>query len=193
MTRQGALLTLTADVDNDGTDETGEFDLSTGIEITPGIRTGDLIGQAGSNAGAIIDYVAPGSGGRAGFNLDIGGGAATYEISFRGYEGNNDPWGDGSADNQADASGEGVFRQMSVLHRYLNQGTFDSTSSATLEWGDYDSGASAAYSAIDVTPEEPRTTFDADAESSVFGGTITLVATRAIADAATPSEQQNSR
>lgn len=193
MTLQGAELTLSADVDGDGSAETGTFDLSAGIEITPGIRTGDLVGGIGSQAAAIVDFVPNvGDSGRAGFNLDIGGGAATYEVAFSGYEGNNDPWGDGSNDNQADASGEGVFRQMSVLHRYLNRGTFDSRDAATLAWGDYSS--SGAYSTISVTPEEPRMTFAAEEQTSVFDGTITLISTRAIEDAAqTASQQQNEK
>lgn len=187
MTLRGAKLYMSADVDGDGVTEDGVFNLSAGIEISPGIQTGDLIGQTGSQAGAIMDYVAGDDQGRAGFNLDIGGGFATYRISFKSFEGYSGQWGDGSSDPQADASGEDVWRQMSVWQRYLDRGTYDSENAATLEWGDY--SQSGVYEPIAVTIQEPSATFAAEEQTSVYGGDITLIATRALAQAAVSQAQ----
>ncbi|MFW5896257.1 MAG: hypothetical protein ACOCUA_02620 [archaeon] len=184
---EGAKLIMSADVDDDGMKEDGEFGLSAGIEITPGVRTGDLIGPTGSQAGAIIDFVANAANGRAGFNLDIGGGAATYQISFNGFEGHAAQWGDGSDNPAADASGEGVWRQMSVWQRYLDRGTYDSTNAASLEWGEYSKGG--VYDPISVAIEEPSATFAAEEETSVWDGTVTLVSTRALSQAAYSQDQ----
>jgi len=59
-------------------------------------------------------------------------------------------------------------------------GTYDSTSPATLEWGEFSS--SGVYSPYKVTPEEPSQVFDATEQTSVNRGDITLVATRDITD-----------
>jgi len=188
---KGAKLTMEADVDDDGSDETGVFDLSTGIQISPGVRTGELIGGTGSTIGALVnDITNSGGNGRAGFNLDAGGGAATYTIEFVGFEGNVDQWGDGTSNAQADASGEDVWRQLSVFQRYLDVGTYDSRNAATLEWGEFSSGG--VYSPIAVTPEEPQLTFDAYEQSSTFDGSITFVSTRALNQAAISAAQDES-
>lgn len=186
MTLRGATLSMSADVDGDGTDEDGVFDFSGGINIEPGIRTGDLIGQTGSQASAIVDYVKSESG-RSGFNLDIGGGAAVYRISFRNWEGSSGQWGDGSSDPKADATGEDVWRQMSVWQRYLDWGTYDSRNAATLEWGDY--SQSGAYSPIAVTIEEPSASFTAEKQTSVYEGDITLISISALEKAAVSQAQ----
>jgi len=190
VTLRGARLTLPADVDGDGQAEQGVFDLSTGVSITPGIRTGDLIGQTGSQAAALIDYVSPGDQGRAGYNLDVGGGAAFYRVEFRGFEGSSGRWGNGSSDDVADAEAEDVWRQLSVWQRYLNRGEFDSRSPATFEWGDYSS--SGAYDPIAVSVEEPAATFSAEEQTSVFSGDVTLISVRAI-EQARQSTAQDSR
>lgn len=186
---KGARLTMSADVDGTGV-VTGVFDLSTGIEISPRIRTGDLIGPTGSTVGALVDVATGDDQGRAGFRLDAGGGAAVYDINFVNFEGSDGRWGDGTTNDAADAEGEDVWRQMSVFHRYLNRGTYDSRNAATLEWGEFSS--SGVYAPISVTPEEPATTFAAEEESSVFDGSVTLVATRALSQAAV-SQKQNTK
>ena len=187
----GARLHLDADVDEDGTNESGTFDLSKGIEISPGIRTGDLIGQAGSAAASVIDYISGSEDGRAGFNLDAGGGAKVAEINFSSFEGSDGQWGDGSDNAAADASGEAVFRQMSVLFRYLDRGTFDSRGPAVLEWGEF--SESGEFTPLQVSPEEPTVSFAAEEESSVFDGSITLVSTRDISELTSLWQEQDNR
>jgi len=187
MTLRGARLTLEADVDEDGNIETGVFSLGTGIEISPQIRTGQLIGRTGSTIGAVADTFT-GESGRAGFQLDAGAGAFIVDVQFRGTETPKGRWGDGSTNPEADAEGEGVFRQLSVLMRYLNRGTFDSRNAGTLEWGDY--SASGAYGPLNVAPEEPQLTFSAEEQTSSFDGSISLVAVRNI-EAAVVSQQQD--
>jgi len=174
----GARLTMDADVDGDGNTETGVFDLSNGIDITPRIRTGDLIAQAGSSAGSFIDYISGDENGRAGYNIDAGGGAAAVDIQFKSWEGSTGRWGDGSGTDQADAEGDAVLRQMSVFWRYLNRGKYDSKSPATFEWGEFSS--SGVYDPLQVTFEEPSTSFTAEEQASVFNGTVTVIATRSL-------------
>jgi hypothetical protein len=187
----GAKITMSADVDGDGSDETGVFDLSTGITLNPSIRTGDLIGGAGSSAFSIVDRVIGDDGQRAGFNLDIGGGAEVATIDFRSFEGSTGRWGDGTSNDQADAEGDSVQRQISVLFQYLRTGTYDSRNAIKLEWGEFsDPGV---YEALNVTFEEPTLTFDADEQTSAFDGSITFVSTRSIEEATTASNQQNER
>jgi hypothetical protein len=188
--RRGATLTLEADVDQDLSLETGVFDLDGGIEISPSIRTGDLIGPTGSSFSGLIDLFTGEQSGRAGFRLDAGGGAFVVDIQFKNWEGSTNRWGDGSGDDAADAEGEGVFRQLSVLSRYLNRGTFDSRGGAELSWGEY--STSGEYNPIQVAVEEPQVTFVADEETSTFDGSFTLVATRSITQAAV-SQQQDQR
>ena len=191
---RGAELYLSADVDGDGQLEEGRFVLTQqSIDIAPTIRTGYLIGPVGSSVGAIVDTFSGQESGRAGWRLDAGGGAFAIEVSFRrGFDGPDGQWGDGSGDPQADATGEGVFRAMSVLMRYLNRGTYDSRggSEAILHWGEYE--PDGVYNPIKVAPEEPRVQFTAEDQSSVFDGSLTLVATRSITQAAV-SQQQDQR
>lgn len=191
MTRKGATLTLTADVDEDGTDETGTFVLDGNIDISPFIRTGDLIGPTGSSVGAIVDLATGDDQNRGGFRLDAGGGALGVEVSFVSWEGSSNQWGNtGLGSSAGDATGDGVFRQLSVFIRYLDRGTFDSLGAATLEWGEY--SASGDYAAMSVAPEEPRLTFNAEEETSTVDGSVTLISTRSISQAAV-SEAQDSR
>jgi hypothetical protein len=187
---ESARLTLEADVDGDGAVETGVFSFDGPVEISPGIRTGNLIGPTGSNVGALVDVVTGNDAGRAGFRLDAGGGAFVITVNFRGWEGSTNRWGDGSGEAKADAEGEGVFRQLSVLMRYLNRGEYDSRGGATFEYGEYSS--SGVYAPINVAPEEPQVSFSAEEQISTFDGSITLVATRSIEQAAV-SQQQDQR
>lgn len=181
MVRKGAQLTLKADADNDNSTETGVFDLSRGITISPQIRTGKLIGERGGVFASALNF-ATGAGdeGRGGFTLDAGAGAHVVVISFNSFEGSTGRWGDGSASDETDAEGEGVWRQISVLQRYLDVGTFDSQNPATLEYGEFSS--SGVYSPLEVSPEEPGLTFDATEQTSVFAGDLTFVSTRAISE-----------
>lgn len=179
---RGARLELTADVDKGRNGEaTGVFDLGTGVELSPRIRTGNLIGPTGSQVGAIFDVITGGDNERAGYRLDVGGGAFVVDVSFRNYEGSNGRWGDGTTNDKADAEGEGVYRQLSVLARYLNRGTFDSRDAGKLEWGEY--STSGVFTPIPVAPEEPQVTFAAEEQTSTFDGSISLVAVRNIAEA----------
>ena len=186
---KGARLHLDADVDGDGDVENGVFDMSTGIELNPSIRTGKLIGNGASTAASVMNYFIDLDAGRAGFSLDAGGGAAVATISFQSFEGSDGRWGDGSGNDQADAEGDDVWRQISVLHQYLDVGTYDSRSPAVLEWGEH--ATDGVYDPYTVTPEEPSQVFDAKEETSVHQGDITLVSTRDVATFL--SQQQNTK
>lgn len=169
-----AQLTVEADVDsNSSGTETGVFDFTGNLEITPGIRTGYLIGGRGSTINAIIQsYLGNQANKRRGIFLDLGGGAQTVEIKFRGWDGSGDVWGDTSAGAEADATNEGPLSQMAVLIKYLNVAEIDSRNPATLEYGEWSSGG--RYEPLDVVVEGPNLTAAAE-DGSWFDGTMTFV------------------
>jgi hypothetical protein len=172
--RRGAKLELDADVGAGG-ERTGEFELDSGIEITTSVRTGKLFDGRGSGIiSAVGEEVGVIDEGRAGFSLDIGGGALVVDVQFVNFEGSAGQWGDGSNDDRADATGDEVFRQLSILTRYLQVGTFDSDNPARLSFGEFGN----LYPKLTVTPEEPRLSVSADDPSRITGN-ITLVSTRA--------------
>lgn len=181
--------TLSLEADPGGGPTTGVFDLTGNIDISPGIRTRNPIGSTGTRVSALSDATATDAN-RADYLFDAGAGALVVKVDFRGWEGRADPWGDGSDDPRADASGEDVWRQMSVLTRYLDRGTFDSRGGATLEWGEF--STDGVYEPVPVAPEQPRTSFTATDGTAVFDGSLTLVAARSI-DRATLSQRQDTR
>lgn len=189
MTKQGATLTLSADVDEDGNDETGVFVLDGNINISPFIRTGYLIGRTGSTIGGLIDFATGNDQNRGAFQLDAGGGALGVDIDFNYWEGSSNQWGNtGSGGSAGDATGDPVWRQLSVLIRYLDRGTFDSLGAATLEWGEY--STSGDYRPMSVAPEEPRLTFNAEEQTSMVDGSLTLLSTRSISQAVASQQQE---
>lgn len=178
MTLQRAELTLSADVDNDGTQEDGVFVLEDDITIQPQVRTGFLIGGRGSEANSIIqDNAGGGTSSRAGLYLDLGGGQHVIEIEFSKWEGAPQQWGNTGDDTeltQGDATGADPITQMGVLMRYLTVGTYDSVQPATLEYGEYsDSGL---YSPLDVVIEGPQVRRSAE-DGSWIDGTLTCIET----------------
>lgn len=177
--RRGAKLELDANVGSRGV-RNGEFELDAGIEITTSVRTGKLFdGRGAGILSAAAEQIGAIDDGRAGFSLDIGGGALVVDIQFTNFEGSQGQWGDGSNDSAADATGEDVWRQLSVLTRYLQVGTFDSEDPANLSFGEFRFGGE--YPRLAVTPEEPRLTVAAD-DPAIITGNITLVSTRAFDD-----------
>jgi len=183
MTLQRAVFRVSADVDNDGTAEDGEFHLYGNLELTPGLRTGYLLGgQTGATANAVTgDLTDRENVNRRPYYLDLGGGARTVEARFRGWEGAEDDddnpvqWGntgDPTTLTKADATGADPLTQIDVLMRYLTEGEIDSRDPATLEYGEYSSGG--LYSPLDVAVEGPQFTRAGD-EGDWFDGTMTFV------------------
>ena len=183
MTHQQATFRVSADVDDDGVQENGVFELYGNLELTVGVRTGYLVGgQTGSTANAIIsDIVGQQEANRRPFYLDLGGGARTVEARFRGWEGAEDDdgnpvqWGNtGNAGSptKADATGADPLTQIDVLMRYLTEAEIDSRNPATLEYGEY--STSGLYSPLDVAVEGPQFTRAGD-EGDWFDGTMTFI------------------
>jgi len=170
----GARLTITSDPDTDGSDETGVFELFEQTSLEAGVETLDLIGPVGQQAITAVDKLPLlDIDGAGGFSLNAGANVETYTIDFSDFGGSTRRWGDGSADSQRDAEGEGPQRQLSVLHQYLRQGAFDSRNPIVLEF--YEFSSSGVYSPIDVKPVNPSQRFDPTQRSAAtFDGQLEL-------------------
>lgn len=176
MTLQKAKLTVDADVDGDGSAETGIFEFEGNLNITTGIRTGFIIENRGSTINSVVSSnIGNGESKRRGVFLDLGGGTHYVEVNFRGWEGSPGQWGDDGTDDgvsKTDATGAGPVSQLDVLKKYLLVGEFDSRGPATLEYGEYSS--SGVYEPLDVVVEAPQSTKAAE-DGSWFDGSITFL------------------
>lgn len=178
-----AILTVEADVDGDGTAETGEFHMRGNLSITPSIRTGYLLGGRGSTVNSVTSSLAgAGQSKRQGFYLDLGGGARVVEVEFDQWEGSNDQWGDtGSSGSvtSTDATGADPMTQLDVLMQYFAVAEIDSRNPAVLEYGEHhDNGL---YDPLDVVIEGPQGTRSAE-DGSWFSGRMTFVTVESLDD-----------
>lgn len=185
-----ARLTITADPDGDGNQETGVFTLAGNLEEEQTIRTG-FIGKSESGINAVIsnlvrdygeleDELSPEQ--RKAVALDLGGGEHAVQIQFKGWEGaylDGEPvqWGNDPDPSRtmATATGEPPMTQMEVLSRYVTAGEIDSRSPAILEYGEHHAGG--LYEPLDVLLEQPQTrrTYE---EPTTFTGSLTLISTQ---------------
>jgi len=175
MTLNKAILRVNSDVDGDGSVENGQFTL-TDVEVAPSLRTGYLIGGRGSTVNNIISqFAGQGESKRKGFFYEAGGGAHTVELNVTQWEGSTDTWGDPDkpVGSKANATGEKAISQVDVLMQYLITANIDSTSPATLEYGEY--SQQGRYSPLDVVVEGPQLNRAAD-DGSWFTGSWTCVA-----------------
>jgi hypothetical protein len=178
--KKHAELVLDADVDGDGSKESGRFVMAGNITIETAGRTGYLIGGRGSSINAVIqDATSDGESNRRGFFEDLGGGAFTVAINFNGWEGaqlddgTDVQWGDDPNPGKtvASATGEHPLTQIAVFNKYYQTGTFDSRNPATLEYGEHH--ADGLYSALSVVIEEPGLTWHPPSEGGQDAGTYT--------------------
>jgi len=192
MTVKGAKLTLTADVDGDGNDETGTFDFTqgTGADVEIFSRTGKLLSQGGGTViSAYNALFESGDSERESLFVDLGGGSFGCRVNLNSFTGSSQTWGNGTSNAAADATGEEPFRQMSVLFRYLVIGEYDSRGNAQLEVGDWSS--SGEYSQWDaVAFEEPSVSFSFEDSPQIFQGSLTMFNARKV-DLAGASSEQN--
>lgn len=182
-----AVLYIDADVDGDGTPETGEFHLVGNLEIAESMRTGYLVSGRGSTVNAVTSsLLADGEAKRKGFYLDLGGGQHAFEIQFTGWRGAtyedadgnrvNAQWGntgDTSEVTVGDATGAEPLTQVQILMNYLRKGEIDSRNPATLQVGQYNPDG-VLEDAVDVVVEGPRASHAAR-DHSTFDGTMTLI------------------
>lgn len=181
MTLQGADLTIEADVNGDGSKETGKFEMRGNVEITPQIVSSFVIDGRGRIVNSILsELVGDGTNKRQGFYLDLGGGAHAIELSFTGWEGaidssgNNLQWGNdpNKSKTKSSATGQDPITQIDVLMRYLTVGEIDSRNPATLAYGEYSS--SGVYSSLNVIVDSPR--FPRSAmDGAKFEGSMTCI------------------
>lgn len=179
-----AILTIEGDVDGDGTAETGEFHMVDNIEIVPGMRTGFLLDNRGSTVNSVVsESTGQGESKREGIFLDLGGGVRSVEISFAGWSGSDEQWGntgDATSVTQTDATGAAALTQLEVLFQYLAVSEIDSRNPATLAYGEHHSGG--LYEPLDVVLESPQGTRSSE-ESSTFNGTLTFLSVRSLEQA----------
>lgn len=182
MTLHKAILTVEADVDGDGSTETGEFHMAGNIEVVPSLRTGFVLDNRGSTINSVVSStVGSGESKRQGIYLDLGGGVRSVEVSFEGWEGSAERWGDtgDGGPTKADATGEDPLTQLEVLFQYLSVAEIDSRNPATLEYGEHHGGG--LYDPLDVVLESPQGTRTAE-NGSTFSGTLTFLSVQAIGD-----------
>lgn len=181
----GAKLTIpNVDVDGDGEPETGVF-VMRDVEIDFSVRTEFVVGGQGSKANAALaGLLDAGESTRKGIHLDAGTGDHAVEISFSGWRGSDEQWGNtGNAGEltPGDATGEDPVTQMQMLDRYLSVGEIDSRNPARLEVGQYTPGGVWDTSALgedhlDVVVKGPENAYATD-RPSTYDGTITCVET----------------
>lgn len=178
---QKAILTVEGDPDGDGNLETGEFHMAGNAEITPGIRTGYLVGGAAGNVNAFFgSLLGNGQSRQEGIFLGAGGGTREWEVSFRGWEGSDLRWGDtGNGGTATDATGEDPLTQIDVLLEYLSTADIDSRAPATLAYGQHWSGG--RFDEVDVVVEGPRMSRSAE-DGSWFDGDFSFLAAADLAE-----------
>lgn len=196
MPQEKFILEIEADVDKDGTKETGVFEMLGDVEVTEGIRTGYLIGGKGSQAFGVLSTIGDivhgqGSPKRKGIHLDLGGGQHMFQISFRGWEGAIDPdgnalqWGDGSGSMPADATQSDPTTQVNCFMNYLRIGEIDSLRPARLTFGEYSPTGTITNDETDnhlsVVIEQPTLTRTAG-QPNTYEGTLTVIETVTIDD-----------
>lgn len=186
-----AVLTVDADIDGDGSAETGRFVMEDNIDIRPGLRTGFLLDNRGSTVNSVLSSFADdrtqqtgeATSKRKGVYLDLGGGVRSVEIEFTGWTGSNVQWGntgDSSSKTVGDATGAEALSQLEVLFRYLEIAEIDSRNPATLEYGEHHPGG--LYDPMDVVLESPQGLRSSD-DSSTFSGTLTFLSVQSLDEA----------
>ena len=174
------------DVDDDGAAETGIFEFTSNVSVTPQIRTGFLLGGAGSSINSVLSGLyeeatgeqLQGDGKRQGFYLDLGAGEHAFEVRVDQYApGDTDQWGataDTGVQDGTSATGGDAYRQAFVFDRYVTLSTPDSVTPATLHVGEY--AANGAYAPLDVVIESPQLTVDTENPGTLTGSMTFLEA-----------------
>jgi hypothetical protein len=183
-----AVIEIDADVDGDGSDETGVFHMVGDLEIQQIVRPDPILGPELQNIqSAIRRILNDGEANRKGAYVDIGAGRHAFEFNFLGWEGAQDSdgnpvqWGNtGTGGTVGDATGEDPLVQMQVFHRYLQVAVVDSFNPARLYVGEYTDGTYGTegrysqYTPMKVMLETQRGVRDAMNPNS-YDGSITAV------------------
>jgi hypothetical protein len=161
-------LEIDADVDGDGTDETGVFELAPidqdSQEALAGlVRTGFLLNNEFPQLAALAsDVLGDGETSNKGIHFNIGGGERAYDFNFQRpidatVDGTNLPqWGDGSGSMPSDATGSQYpsdYEQ--CFNEYVSVGLPDSATPARFKYGQYHTNG-ALDDHLDVVVEQPR-------------------------------------
>lgn len=171
MTLERGVLELDADVDQDGTRETGVFHLVGALQIRQRVEPRPVLFSGGGSAvnavvGSTVDELQNLITGqstvemkkRAGFYLDLGGGRHVFEVNFMGWEGaidadgNDLQWGTSATPGRVasnsrlvSATGEPAVTQMALLMEFLRLGEYDSRAEhARFRFGEYHDGTYTA-------------------------------------------------
>jgi hypothetical protein len=157
------------DIDDDGADEEFRFVLTDNLRIGHLHRTGYIV-EGGANAiGAISglyedltgeEVQSDGRGQK--FAVDLGGGPHVTEIEGQVSVGSPNRWGTGDGDPVWDQTGAHPLAQAQLLDRVIQLVPVDSSNPATFKLGMYGD----EFPALQVAPEEPEVSFDAEQESS---------------------------
>jgi len=182
MTQSYPILVIEGDVDDDGNDETGIFEMPDAeVTATSLVEFLAQFGGGGGPVGALTAQV-----GQKGSQIAIDGGSGprTFEMQFEGWTDSDDyQFGDSASAGVSETSATGGDRisQVSVLNEYLNKIDIGSNNPATLYWGEYsDSSLGPAdggvYDPVDVAIPESSLTVPIADEASTYQGSMTCVA-----------------
>ena len=182
------VLEISADVDEDGSEEDGVFMMQSNASWSEQVEIGYILGGAGSQVNAVFQNLTGGSELRKGVFVDIGGGSHIMEIQFTGWtgavdeDGNNLQWGNTGNDSTltvSDATGAEPLEQIAVLNRYLLKSLHGSFKPATLYAGEYADGTygdNGIFDPMKVAIQSPRQTHQAG-DYSTYDGSMTCVET----------------
>lgn len=175
------VLELTADVDGDGSTETGVFHLAGDGEISHEIQKDYIFDNTASGIVSLVSLLEEFERAkREGFYLDIGAGAKVVSFDIRGWDGAESPqWGDGSGTFPADASDGDPLQKLQCFDAYVEQATTDSFSPATLHVGEYTDGTYGDDGAFDplsvAVARDPGGSWSVDDGPNRFSLNVTCI------------------
>ena len=192
------------DIDDDGDVEDFRFVMDANLRLGHQQRTGYLI-EGGSN---VIDVLTdlledvagteqPSDGKGQQFLIDLGGGEHVTEIEGQISKDSSNRWGTGDGHAVWDQTGAKPHKQIQLLDRVLQLAEIDSRG-APADSYDYPDGHAAQLSigmygeefpAMNVAPEQPEVSFDAEQESST--ATVSMACVELASLGTAVSQKQN--
>jgi len=196
MTQPYPVLKIEGDFDDDGSEETGIFEMpQTTVSVG---QLSEFLAQFGSGGGAVSSLNAQvcGNKGEA-VIIDGGAGPRTWEIEFTGGTGSDDyQWGNDSTAGLSalSATGQDRVSQAEVINEWIARIDIGSNNPATLFYGEHSNATGfsepGVYEPVAVAIRDPQFVVPEE-ETSTFNGSLTCVSVtdvRGIVDGATRTE-----
>jgi hypothetical protein len=186
MTQQYPIIVIEGDVDDDGSPETGIFELPD-TDVTASSLTEYLaqIGGGGGVVGALTAQV-----GAKGSQISIDGGAGprTFQLQFEAWPDSTYQFGDSASSglSQSSATGQDRQSQADVLNEYINRIDIGSNNPAELHLWEHSDGSSGATAGVYGEPFKiaiPESSITVStSESTLYEGELTCVVSDDLTD-----------